>query len=120
MTTKYILDETRMPKAWYNIQADFLEPMAPVLHPATKEPVGPADLEPLFARALIEQEVSTEREIEIPEPVREVYRLWRPAPLYRAHGLKRRWVRRRRSSTSTRASARQVATSPTRRSPGVL
>ncbi|SET18088.1 MULTISPECIES: TrpB-like pyridoxal phosphate-dependent enzyme [Marinobacter] len=89
MTTKYILDETRMPKAWYNIQADFPEPMAPVLHPATKEPVGPADLEPLFARALIEQEVSTEREIEIPEPVREVYRLWRPAPLYRAHGLEK-------------------------------
>ncbi|WP_328188024.1 TrpB-like pyridoxal phosphate-dependent enzyme [Marinobacter sp. OP 3.4] len=89
MTTKYLLDETRMPKTWYNLQADFPEPMAPVLHPATKQPVGPADLEPLFPMALIEQEVSTEREIEIPEPVREVYRMWRPAPLYRAHGLEK-------------------------------
>lgn len=89
MQTKYLLDETRMPKSWYNIQADFPQPMPPVLHPGTHQPVGPADLEPLFPMALIEQEVSTEREIEIPEPVRDVYRLWRPAPMYRAHGLEK-------------------------------
>ncbi len=89
MTTKYLLDESLMPKYWYNIQADFPEPLPPVLNPQTKEPVGPSDLEPLFPMDLIMQEVSTERDIEIPEPVRDVYRQWRPAPLYRAHGLEK-------------------------------
>lgn len=89
MQTKYLLDEDQMPKHWYNIQADFPEPLPPVLNPQTHEPVTPADLEPLFPMELIMQEVSTEREIEIPEPVRQVYRQWRPAPLYRAHGLEK-------------------------------
>jgi len=86
-TTKYLLDESRMPRFWYNIQADLPRALPPVLHPGTRKPVGPADLEPLFPMAVIQQEVSIEREIEIPEPVREVYRLWRPSPLYRARRL---------------------------------
>lgn len=89
MQTKFLLDESQMPGFWYNLQADFPEPLPEVLHPATRKPVTPADLEPLFPAALIEQEVTTEREVEIPEPVREVYRLWRPAPLYRAHRLEK-------------------------------
>ncbi len=84
---KYILDETRIPKRWYNIAADLPKPPPPVLHPGTKQPVGPDDLAPLFPMALIGQEVSTEREIEIPEPVREIYKQWRPTPLYRARRL---------------------------------
>jgi len=84
---KYLLDETDMPKAWYNIQADLPEPLSPVLHPGTKQPVGPADLAPLFPDSLIMQEVSQERYIDIPEPVLDIYRHWRPTPLYRAHRL---------------------------------
>jgi tryptophan synthase beta chain len=87
--TKYLLDESHLPKAWYNIAADLPEPMAPVLHPGTHQPVGPDDLAPLFPEALIMQEVSTDREIEIPEPVREIYKQWRPSPLYRAHRLEK-------------------------------
>jgi len=86
---KYVLDESRIPKAWYNIAADLPTPPAPVLHPGTKQPVGPGDLEPLFPMALILQEVSTDREIEIPEPVRDIYRQWRPSPLYRARRLEK-------------------------------
>ncbi len=86
-TVKYILDEDRIPKTWYNIVADLPEPPPPVMHPGTGQPIGPEDLAPLFPMALIGQEVSTDREIEIPEPVREIYRQWRPSPLYRA----RRW-----------------------------
>ena len=86
---KYQLDEEQIPKVWYNIQADLPEPLPPVLHPGTQQPIGPADLEPLFPMALIEQEVTTERYIDIPEPVRDVYRSWRPSPLYRARGLEK-------------------------------
>jgi tryptophan synthase beta chain len=85
--TKFILDEERIPKSWYNIAADLPMPPAPVLHPGTGQPIGPADLAPLFPMALIGQVVSQEREIEIPEPVRDAYRLYRPSPLYRAHRL---------------------------------
>lgn len=87
--TKYLLDESQMPKFWYNIAADLPKALPPVLHPGTMQPVGPDDLAPLFPMELILQEVSTEREIEIPEPVREIYRLWRPAPLFRAHRLEK-------------------------------
>jgi len=87
--TKYVLDETHIPKAWYNLTADLPVPPPPVLHPGTHKPVGPDDLAPLFPMSLIAQEVTTEREVEIPEPVREVYRLWRPSPLYRARRLER-------------------------------
>ncbi len=85
--TEFLLPEERIPRAWYNIVADLPEPPAPVLHPGTGQPIGPDDLAPLFPMALIGQEVSAEREIEIPTPVRDVYRLWRPAPLYRARRL---------------------------------
>ncbi|HLE78607.1 MAG TPA: TrpB-like pyridoxal phosphate-dependent enzyme [bacterium] len=86
-SVKYVLDESRIPTAWYNIAADLPVPLAPVIHPGTRQPIGPDDLAPLFPMELILQEVSTEREIPIPEPVREIYRLWRPTPLYRARRL---------------------------------
>ena len=86
-TVKYLLDEKDIPKTWYNIAADLPQPPEAVLHPGTKQPVGPDDLAPLFPMAIIMQEVSTEREIEIPEPVRDIYKQWRPAPLYRARRL---------------------------------
>jgi tryptophan synthase beta chain len=88
-TVKYHLDESRIPKVWYNIAADLPTPLSPVLHPGTGQPIGPDDLAPLFPMALIMQEVSTEREIEIPAPVREIYRQWRPSPLYRARRLEK-------------------------------
>ncbi|HET6781932.1 MAG TPA: TrpB-like pyridoxal phosphate-dependent enzyme, partial [bacterium] len=88
-TVKFTLDESRIPKAWYNIAADLPVPLAPVIHPGTKQPIGPNDLAPLFPMDLILQEVSTDREVPIPEPVRDVYRLWRPTPLYRARRLER-------------------------------
>ena len=74
---RYLLAESDIPKSWYNIQADLPDPLPPVIHPGTKEPIGPEDLAPLFPMALIGQEVSQEAEIEIPDPVREIYRLWR-------------------------------------------
>ena len=86
-TIKYLLPENRIPRAWYNICADLPEPLAPVLHPGTLQPLGPQDLLPLFPMSIIEQETSVEREIEIPQPVRDVFRLWRPAPLFRARRL---------------------------------
>ncbi len=87
--TKYLLQESQIARSWYNIQADLPVPLPPPLHPATMKPLGPADLEPLFPMELILQEVSTEREIEIPAPVREIYALWRPTPMYRARRLER-------------------------------
>jgi tryptophan synthase beta chain len=88
-TTKFLLSEDRIPKSWYNIVADLPVPPSPVLHPGTGQPIGPDDLAPLFPMSLIAQEVSAEREIEIPDPVRDVYRLWRPTPLYRAARFER-------------------------------
>ena len=88
-TTKYLLGEDRIPRRWYNILADLPTPPAPVLHPGTQQPVTPADLEPLFPMALIEQEMSAEREIAIPEEVRGALALWRPTPLHRAARLER-------------------------------
>ncbi|HEU4327159.1 MAG TPA: TrpB-like pyridoxal phosphate-dependent enzyme [Roseiflexaceae bacterium] len=86
-TIKYLLEESEMPTAWYNIQADLPTPLAPPLHPATGQPLGPADLAALFPQALIAQEMSQERTIEIPEEVQQIYRQWRPTPLYRARRL---------------------------------
>ena len=88
-TVKYVLDESRIPKAWYNIVADLPAPPPPVLHPGTLQPVGPDDLAPLFPMELIQQEVTQQREVEIPGPVRDVYRQWRPSPLYRARRLEK-------------------------------
>ena len=78
-----------VPTHWYNLQADLPQPVPPHLHPGTREPLQPADLAPLFPMSLIEQEVSTERYIEIPQAVREIYAMWRPAPLIRASRLER-------------------------------
>jgi tryptophan synthase beta chain len=85
--TKFVLDEDRIPRSWYNIAADLPVAPSPYLHPATLGPIGPDDLAPLFPMALIGQEVSADREIEIPEPVRQAYALYRPTPLYRARRL---------------------------------
>ena len=86
---KIFLDESEMPRQWYNVLADMPTPMSPPLHPGTGQPVGPDDLAPVFPMNLIEQEVSTERWIDIPEEVLNVYTLWRPSPLYRARGLEK-------------------------------
>ena len=87
--TRFTLDEGKIPRFWYNIAADLPVPQAPPLHPGTHQPLGPADLAPLFPMALILQEVSTEREIEIPEPVRALYAQYRPSPLVRALRLEK-------------------------------
>ncbi|GAA4072252.1 TrpB-like pyridoxal phosphate-dependent enzyme [Actinomadura miaoliensis] len=89
METKILLDESRLPGRWYNVVPDLPAPPPPPLHPATREPVGPDDLAPLFPAELIAQEASTDRHVDIPEEVREVYRLWRPTPLIRARRLER-------------------------------
>ncbi len=86
---RFLLDESRIPKYWYNLAADLPAPPPPPLHPGTLQPLGPDDLAPLFPMSLIQQEVSLEREIEIPKPVRDVYRQWRPTPLHRARRLER-------------------------------
>ena len=81
-TIQYNLPQTAFRSAWYNILPDLPKPLAPRLHPGTLKPIGPDDLAPLFPMGLIMQEVSTEREIEIPEEVRQIYAQWRPSPLY--------------------------------------
>lgn len=86
---KYILDEKEIPQYWYNIQADLPEPLPPSLHPGTKKPLTPNDLAPLFPMELIKQEVSTQRYIEIPDEIRNIYRLWRPTTLFRARRLEK-------------------------------
>ncbi|HLH71738.1 MAG TPA: TrpB-like pyridoxal phosphate-dependent enzyme [Chloroflexota bacterium] len=87
--TRIVLSENELPRQWYNILADFRNPPPPVLHPGTLQPIGPTDLAPLFPMACILQEVSTERWIDIPDEVRDVYKLWRPSPLYRALRLEK-------------------------------
>jgi tryptophan synthase beta chain len=87
--TKITLDESEMPTQWYNLVADLPVPPPPVLHPGTLQPVGPDDLAPLFPIELIMQEVTTDRYVDIPGEVLDVYRLWRPSPLYRAHRLEK-------------------------------
>ena len=89
MTKKIFLNETDMPRHWYNIVADMPNKPLPPLHPGTKQPVGPEDLAPLFPMELIKQEVSAERYIEIPDQVRDIYKIWRPSPLFRATGLEK-------------------------------
>jgi len=86
-SVKIVLDESHIPKAWYNVMADLPKPPPPPLHPGTGQPIGPDDLAPLFPMALILQEVSADRWIEIPDPVRAIYAQWRPTPLYRARRL---------------------------------
>ncbi|HUG49240.1 MAG TPA: TrpB-like pyridoxal phosphate-dependent enzyme [Candidatus Limnocylindria bacterium] len=88
--TKFILDEDDIPRSFYNIAADLPRPPEPPLHPGTRQPIGPADLAPLFPMELIRQVVATEREIEIPGPVRDAYALYRPSPLHRARRLEKK------------------------------
>ncbi|HWP47961.1 MAG TPA: TrpB-like pyridoxal phosphate-dependent enzyme [Candidatus Limnocylindrales bacterium] len=88
-TIKILLEEKEMPTQWYNILPDLPKPLPPPIHPATGQPVGPQDLAPIFPMELIKQEVSSERWIEIPEEVQDVYKLWRPTPLYRAYRLEK-------------------------------
>ena len=89
MQTKFLLSENQIPTHWYNVIPDLPGPMAPVIHPGTKQPVTPADLLPLFPMGLIEQEMSPERWVKIPDEVREIYKIWRPSPLFRAHRLEK-------------------------------
>src|SRR3954449_7632987 len=89
MQHKILLDESEMPTRWYNLVPDLPSPPPPPLHPGTLQPVGPDDLAPLFPMDLILQEVTTERFVDIPEEILDVYRLWRPSPLYRAHRLEK-------------------------------
>src|SRR5574343_1459820 len=86
---KILLSEDEMPRYWYNIQADMPNKPLPPLHPGTKQPVGPQDLAPLFPMELIKQEVSQDPWIEIPDEVRDIYRQWRPSPLFRARRLEK-------------------------------
>ncbi len=88
-TVKYQLSETDIPRSWYNIVADLPQPPPPVIHPGTGQPVGPDDLAPLFPMEIILQEISTERYIQIPEPVRDILKQWRPSPLFRARRLEK-------------------------------
>jgi tryptophan synthase beta chain len=87
--TKILLEESEQPTQWYNVIPDLPAPPPPPLHPGTREPVGPDDLAPLFPMALIEQEVTGDRYVDIPGGVLDVYRLWRPSPLFRARRLER-------------------------------
>lgn len=87
--TKILLSEKEMPTSWYNVMADMKNLPKPPLHPVTKQPVGPGDLGAIFPMELIKQEMSTERWIEIPEEVQQIYKLWRPSPLYRAYRLEK-------------------------------
>jgi len=89
MKTLFHLDQNDLPKRWYNVLPDLKTPLDPPLHPGTREPMPPADLEVLFSKTCIAQEVSADRYIDIPEPVLDVYRRWRPTPLHRAANLER-------------------------------
>ena len=86
-TRKILLSEKEMPTKWYNIMADMPNKPMPPLHPATKKPIGPEDLAPIFPMELIKQEVATDRYIEIPEEVQDLYKTYRPSPLFRAYNL---------------------------------
>jgi tryptophan synthase beta chain len=87
--TRFQLEQSDIPKEWYNILADLPEPLPPPLHPGTKEPIPPEALHAIFPENLVAQEVCSERYVEIPEPVREIYSIWRPSPLIRARRLEK-------------------------------
>jgi tryptophan synthase beta chain len=89
MQTRFDLAQSDIPKSWYNLLTDFPEPLPPPLHPGTKQPIPPEALEAIFPRNLIAQEVSSERWVEVPGPVRDIYALWRPTPLLRAVRLEK-------------------------------
>ena len=109
---KVFLNEDEIPKQWYNIQADLPTPLQPPLHPGTGKPIGPEDLAPVFPMNLIEQEVSTQRWIDIPQEVMEKLLIWRPSPLHRAYALEKALGTPAESITRTKESALQEATNP--------
>src|ERR687885_758328 len=118
--TKYLLTEDRIPTHWVNLLPDLPGEPLPPLHPGTMQPAGPPDLTPIFPMALIEQEVASSPEVEIPEEVRDAYRLWRPTPLYRARRLERRLAKaehRRAAGVRERAGRDQEADDRDRRRP---
>src|ERR1035437_5630952 len=86
---QFLLDQSDIPTQWYNVVADLGEAPPPPLHPGTQQPCGPDDLAPIFPMHVIEQEMSDQRWIDIPEEVLEILALWRPTPLYRATGLEK-------------------------------
>ena len=118
--TKYLLGEDRIPHAWYNIIADLPSPPPPVLHPGTGKPVGPDDLSPLFPMALIGQEVSGERHIEIEAGPRPSPHVGGRRRSIAPGGWRKRWAQMRAFSTNTRASAGRQPQTLTRRSSGFL
>ena len=110
-TKRYMLPENEIPRYWYNIQADMVNKPLPPLNPATKQPLKPEDMYPIFAEELCRQELNqTDAWIEIPEQVREMYKYYRSTPLVRASDWKRHWGPRRISISRTRASALWVPT----------
>ena len=116
-TTKFLLDEKAIPESWYNLVPDLPFGLEPPLNPATREPVGPEAFAPIFPQAIIEQEVTSDSYVPIPEEVREIYSLWRPTPLFRARRLESSSTPRPTSTTSTRAALQPAATSRTQPSP---
>ena len=118
--TKILLDESELPRQWYNLIPDLPSPPPPVLHPATHEPVGPDDLAPLFLMALIGQEVTQDSYVDIPAEVLDVYRLWRPTPSTGRTGWRRRSRRLRGSTTSTRGQSGRLAQAQHRGPAGLL
>ena len=118
--TKIILDESGLPRRWYNVIADLPAPPPPPLHPGTLQPVGPDDLAPLFPMDLIAQEVTGDRYVDIPEGVLDIYRLWRPTPLYRAWRLEQALGTPARIYYKYEGVSPAGSTSPTPRSPGLL
>ena len=115
-TKKFCLTEKQMPTQWYNIVADMPNKPLPPLHPGTKKPVTKEQMSAIFAEELIDQEMSTERYIDIPEEVQEIYRIWRPTPLVRATGLEKA-LGTPRPSTSASTSRYSWSRSATTRSP---
>ncbi len=108
---RYFLAEEDIPRYWYNIQADMVNKPMPPLNPATKQPLKPEDLYPIFAEELSRQELNqTDAWIEIPEEVREMYKYYRSTPLVRAYGLKRLWGHRPIYTSRTKASALSART----------
>ena len=93
MQKKITLTEDEIPENWYNIVADMPNKPLPPLHPGTKEPIGPEMLAPLFPMELIKQEVTSEKWVPIPDEVREIYKIWRPTPMFRAYGLEKALIR---------------------------
>ena len=117
MTNKYVLEESQIPTQWYNVIPDLPEPPPPALHPGTREPAGPEDFAPLFPMELIKQEVTQDSYVDIPGEVLDIYKLWRPTPLFRARRLEEALDTPARSFISTKELVQRVHINPTRQYP---